>query len=468
MRKLLGIVFLFLVLIFVSVALFNTWTTSSRQIDVPATTDSLALGEEALSRLSVGLQIPNSDADADGRSVIYRWLEDFYPRLHSDVRISHQSVPTDSRLYRWEGRDPRLKPLLLLFPFSVPEPPLDEVPRWTYNPYLGKIAEGAIWGVGTRRGKAAAIAFIEAVEQLLADDFVPQRTLYWALLQTDVNDTIVSAQRMAKAFQINNIQPECIVQYGSMVADSMLLELPLSAALVGLAEKRELPMRIIASGANPEKQVADMTEAWRATPVPAPQYSHAATAFWDYLVPEMPFGMRMLFANRHLWFFSGRAQDRGNRDHVIGEWMNNHVEVIELSTNAKGQTIAEMVWHLQPEVDQAQVNRWLDGQGSGSMEIQQLAPLLPYSPVAATEGYGFNLLQTTIRQLDPQQRVIPAVELEATEARHFHALRAPTYYFAPLRYNADSYANLSDVDEQIAIVNYYDFIHFYYQLLKNS
>ncbi len=52
--------------------------------------------------------------------------------------------------------------------------------EWSYPPFSGQIAEGKVWGRGTSDTKASLMAFFQAAEDLLAQDYIPACDVYLA------------------------------------------------------------------------------------------------------------------------------------------------------------------------------------------------------------------------------------------------------------------------------------------------
>ena len=50
---------------------------------------------------------------------------------------------------------------------------------WQENPFSGKIDDEYVWGRGALDDKSGVIAILEAVDYLLTQDFVPNRTIYF-------------------------------------------------------------------------------------------------------------------------------------------------------------------------------------------------------------------------------------------------------------------------------------------------
>jgi len=50
--------------------------------------------------------------------------------------------------------------------------------KWSHSPFSGDIADSLIWGRGAADDKCAVISILEAVEDLLRQNYQPERTIY--------------------------------------------------------------------------------------------------------------------------------------------------------------------------------------------------------------------------------------------------------------------------------------------------
>src|SRR5690606_29924888 len=98
------------------------------------------------------------------------------PRVHE--HLAQTTVAGASLFYEWRGSDPAARPVLLLAHQDVV--PVLEPAAWTHPPFAGTIADGYVWGRGAMDDKSSLMGLLEAVEQLLAAGFQPQRTVYLA------------------------------------------------------------------------------------------------------------------------------------------------------------------------------------------------------------------------------------------------------------------------------------------------
>ncbi|KAH7384515.1 hypothetical protein BKA66DRAFT_416908 [Pyrenochaeta sp. MPI-SDFR-AT-0127] len=138
-----------------------------------------------IGRLSGAVKIPTEsfddlgDVGADPRWDIFYSFADYlsktYPLTHATLQL--EKINTHGLLYTWAGRDPTLKPNLLMAHQDVVPVPASTVKQWTHPPFSGHFDGKFIWGRGASDCKNQLIAILSAVEALLSADFAPQRTL---------------------------------------------------------------------------------------------------------------------------------------------------------------------------------------------------------------------------------------------------------------------------------------------------
>src|SRR5690606_31013167 len=109
----------------------------------------------------------------------------------------------------------------------------------------GGIVDGWVHGRGALEDKGPLVVVIEAVENLLADGFVPARDVY---LSFGGNEETFggAALAIAEAFRERGITPWLVVDEGGAVVDSPLPFVPGDAAMIGVAEKGIVSLRLSA------------------------------------------------------------------------------------------------------------------------------------------------------------------------------------------------------------------------------
>ncbi|HEU0181660.1 MAG TPA: M20/M25/M40 family metallo-hydrolase, partial [Agromyces mariniharenae] len=140
--------------------------------------DPVTVRPGAAERLSRMVQLPTVSAELDERGLAefdrFRDLVgELYPLVHE--HLAFEQVTDVGLLYHWRGSGDD-DPVVLMAHFDV-VPAVDD-DGWTFPPFEGRIHDGSVWGRGTLDDKGPLLVILEAVENLLADGFVPERDVY--------------------------------------------------------------------------------------------------------------------------------------------------------------------------------------------------------------------------------------------------------------------------------------------------
>ncbi|KAI2464557.1 putative vacuolar carboxypeptidase Cps1 [Annulohypoxylon bovei var. microspora] len=140
----------------------------------------------AVERLSAVVRVPtesfddNGDVDEDPRWAtfqdLHQVLEQLFPLVHSQLEL--RKVNRYGLQYTFRGTDPSLKPILLTGHQDVV--PSGTASRWTYPPFDGHFDGTFVWGRGAADCKSVVIGILSTIEDLLAQSFVPHRTIVLA------------------------------------------------------------------------------------------------------------------------------------------------------------------------------------------------------------------------------------------------------------------------------------------------
>ena len=106
---------------------------------------------------------------------LHKYLEETYPLVHKT--LTKEVFGKVGLLYHWKGtgKSGKLPLMLTAHQDVVPE---GDHSMWKYPPYEGVIAEGCVWGRGSSDCKSNILAYMEALEGMIADGFVPDYDIY--------------------------------------------------------------------------------------------------------------------------------------------------------------------------------------------------------------------------------------------------------------------------------------------------
>ncbi|MEJ0054540.1 MAG: M20/M25/M40 family metallo-hydrolase [Bacteroidota bacterium] len=301
-------------LVLSAVLLFNTFRFRSKQLPIEAIAPP-EVSPAALQHFQDAIKyqtISNGNSslfDSSQFLGFHKFLETSYPKVHAT--LSHEYVAGYSLLYKWEGKNSGLKPVILMAHQDVV--PIEEATRkmWSVEPFAGEVKDGFIWGRGTADDKINLISIMEGAEKLLTEGFQPERTIYLAFGH-DEELGGEGAQSTAALLKSRNITADLVLDEGGIVTKDKIPGMTKPVALIGTSEKGYLSLELTAQkngghSSMPESEtsidiLAKALVHLRERPF-KPTFSESTQGFMEHIGPEMPFLQKIIFANR--WLFEG-------------------------------------------------------------------------------------------------------------------------------------------------------------------
>jgi carboxypeptidase PM20D1 len=181
------------------------------------------------------------------------WLITAFPRVHT--ALAREVINEHALLYTWKGSDTTLAPLLLTGHYDVvPVEPGTEG-MWTHAPFSGDSADGHIWGRGALDDKVSVIGILEGAELLLAQAFIPQRTILLAFGHDEEIGGSGGAGRIAEVIRQRYGRVQMLVDEGGFVTRGIVPGISRPVAIISVAEKSSLTVELSVTGAGGHSSV---------------------------------------------------------------------------------------------------------------------------------------------------------------------------------------------------------------------
>lgn len=417
-------------------------------------------------RLARMIRIPTVSAELDERGPgpfeeFVTLIAELYPLTHEHLRRERH---TDfGLLFHWKGRRDAASdgPVVLMAHYDVV--PVDESDAWTHPPFAGVIADGSVWGRGTLDDKGPLIVILEAVENLLADGFSPDRDVY---LSFGGNEETYgrAAEEIARVLRERGAVPWLVVDEGGAVVDAPLPFVPGRAAMIGVGEKGVMTVRLSARGegghASAPPSLTAVRRIARAVDRLGPRTfrPHASTAILrmlSQLARQTPgparhllrlLGSAPLLTARLFAGLGGEPaalvrttvaptmQSGGTAANVLPSQATATVNL----RIALGETTRQTVFRVRRRIRDPLVR----------VEVLEASEPSPESP---TDNAQFALLAAALEVSHPGVAAVPYVMMAATDSRHFHRFSPAVYRFAPLDMSNAQRASIHGVDESVEI-----------------
>lgn len=488
MKKLLRLLFrlsFFLLIILLGFVLLNFLRFSSRQIEV-SSIEEIKVDDSVVNRLSEAIRFPTISytdrVDTLAFQQFGHFLDSMFYVVNQELELT--KVSQFSRIYHWPGKNPKLKPILLMAHMDVVPIEKSTASQWQEAPFGGTIKDGFVWGRGALDDKNNVLGILESVQLLLKQGYQPDRTLYFVFGHDEEVSGINGASAIAQRLTQQKIAFEYIMDEGMLVLENALPGLDAPVSLIGIAEKGYTTLTLHVELENGGHSSMPLTESaigilsgaihrLEKKPFPA-KLNGIVGELFDYVGPEMDPMYKTIFANR--WLFGGILKSQLSAKASTNATIR--------TTTAPTVVKAGVKENVLPAVATAQINfRILPGETVTSVidyvkevieddrvivtEFNEAASTDP-TKVSDTDSFGFTVLQKTSREIFPDAAVAPALMIAATDSRHFQNLSDNIFRYSPVQLQNADLARIHGFNERISIENYKRLIRFYSRLIRNS
>lgn len=468
-----------------AILVVRAMSLTSKQIEVGAVETIAVDAAAAAGRLGGALRFKTisyqnpDDFDAAPFLGLHAYLEATYPGVHQN--LARETVNDLSLLYRWQGSDDALEPVLLMGHMDVVpvEPGTED--KWEQAPFSGAIADGYIWGRGAIDDKGSVVATLEAVEALLELGFAPSRTIYLAFGHDEEIGGHRGAAKIAQLLAERGIHVAITIDEGMVITEGMVPGITAPVASVAIAEKGFVSLRLTsrAQGGHssmPPKRTAlgaisRAIAALERNQMPA-VLSGPTAAMFDYLAPEMGFADRLLFANR--WLFGPMIVSRleqsptsnalvrtttaptiihgGIKENVLP----SEIEAVVNFRIIPGETYDMVRDHAVRVIDDPDIE----------VEFMDIIFNNP-SPVADVDSWSFAAIARSVREVFPEVIVAPGLVVGGTDTVHYADVSDAGYRFVPYVMGPEDFARFHGTNERLGVQNFAQVVKYFGQLIRN-
>ena len=199
--------------------------------------EALRLAEKLSRMIQIDTTSHAGGDDPEKFRAFHKTLAELFPLVFSKLE---KTEIDGNLLFYWKGRSSE-KPILLMSHQDV----VPAEGEWLHAPFSGDIADGKVWGRGASDTKCSVMAFFEAVEQLLAEDFTPPTDVYLASSCTEewAGD---GAPKLVKELQRRGVELFLLCDEGGGIISEPIGGIPGNFAMVGVFEKGKADVKFTA------------------------------------------------------------------------------------------------------------------------------------------------------------------------------------------------------------------------------
>ncbi|MCD9149364.1 M20 family peptidase [Pseudophaeobacter flagellatus] len=452
--------------------------------EVTATTESFALGADtgaATEILSQAVQFEtvSDDLARPDFAAFLQFLEQSYPVVHATM--SREVLAAQTPLYKWQGSDASLQPVLLAAHYDVVPIPPGSLQHWDHAPFAGTVADGFVWGRGTLDNKGALVAMLSAAEHMIQQGFTPKRTVYFSF-GGDEEIGGDGAKAVAEHLTAQGVQLAWALDEGSFVLDKIIPGLTQPVASINLSEKGYVTLDLVATSPGGHSsmpprvtavgRIARAVDRLQANPVPG-GLNGISEEFFDALGRYFPIDKRVVFANR--WLFNPVLEGILSGAPSTDAMLRTTTAPTMLSGSSKENVLAaeatatvnfrihprdsvdSIVEHVRATIDDPEIEIRLDPSFASAA-----------SPVSASDGPGYLDIEYAILAAFGPLATVPGLTIAATDARHYAQAADAAYRINPFKIDSSDLERFHGINERLSIENLETGINFFGALLQKQ
>ena len=457
------------------------------QPDIHATNGerSLVIDErKAIENLSRSIQFetishPDYDKfDYDEFQRFLSWLEEEYFQIFKDLEKKYLG---ETLLLKWKGEDPSLDPILLTGHYDVVPVRDDANSIWKENPFAGKIDDDYVWGRGALDDKSGVIAILEAVDYLLTQDFVPNRTIYLSFGHDEEIGGRRGAGKVAEFLINQGVELEWTLDEGSFLLKDIIPGVNKPVAVINVAEKGSLTIEVIgkaegghSSMPSSNSSVGYLAEArlkLEGNPIPG-KLEDISLGLFNEVSKQMPFQYKILFAN--LWLFepvinsflsNSPTMNAVIRTTTAPTMLSASNRINVLASEAKGTVNFRLHPRDNPETIVNFVNNLI---GNENIEVKKLSSGTLASSVSDWDTDGYRVISNSVREVYGDIIVAPGLMVGGSDSKHYGKAAKNSYRFNPFPLSASELSGLHGIDERIKKEDFLDGIRSYIRIIQSG
>jgi carboxypeptidase PM20D1 len=405
------------------------------------------------------------------------WVHTSYPRVQQSLEYIQLN---DTMLYRWQGSDSSLQPILVTGHYDVvPVIPGSES-QWQQPPFSGAIVDGLIWGRGALDDKSGVLGILEAVTYLLDAGHQPKRTVYLSFGHDEEIGGPEGAAAVAAYLKDQGVQLAWSLDEGSFIFDGLIAGVDSLVAAINVAEKGSITLDIVAAAegghSSMPPQTSAITDLARAitqleeNPVPGGLEGLSADMF-DRISSHMPFVPRVFFANQ--WLFGGLIDNQLSGAPTTNAMLRTTTAPTMLSGSVKTnvlpiEAVATVNFRIHPRDSMDSIESYVtDLVASDSISVHRRGGT-DASAVSDWKAPGFAIIAQSMREIHGDIPVAPGLMIAASDSRHYGKVADNAYRFNPIRLTPELLTGFHGTNEKISVADYAQGVRGYIRIIAHG
>ncbi len=398
-------------------------------------------------------------------------LAGLFPRVHKHLE---KTEIDGNLLFKWSGESHEQSVMLMAHQDVV-----EAGEGWTQDPFGGKIAGGKVWGRGSADTKGSHMAFMQAVEELLAEGYTPRRDIYLASSCTEEIGGS-GASKIAEHLKAQGVRLFMLCDEGGALVHDPIRGVKGVFGMVGLFEKGygEVLFTAESSGghaSSPGKNTPlvrlgqFMSRVDRRSPFKA-SFEPAVKNMFKTFAPYASFGKKLVFGN--LWLFGGVIKASIAKSSPQAAAMLRTTICFTTAQGAQGCNVIPQTatvganMRFIPHQDMGKSLKRITRLARRYDLMTEITAGNPASRVLDTDGDAYRLTRSVMAEVFPGVPCTPYIVTGATDSRFFDDVAENCVRFAPVIFGKAQLEGMHGADECLDTACLPGAVDYYKTLIK--
>ena len=469
-----AIIFILIAVVLLRTLMVKPTAAQNANIEFDQSERAALYGEKLSKMIQVETISEPKQKDRSKFLEFHKVLEKEFPNVH---KTCEKNVLNGSLLFCWKGSGEKA-PIMFMSHHDV----VEAGGEWEHGPFSGDIDEtGRVWGRGAVDTKASLCCIFGAVEELIAEGYIPPMDVYIASSCTE-EVSGDGGPAIASYLKEKGVKLDLILDEGGMILQAPIAGVKGIYAMVGVVEKGYGDVKFTARGngghaSAPGKNTPlvrlgkFMCDVEKKNPFEA-QFTPVVEEMFRRMAPNMNFGMKLLFSNMNVFkpllvtllpsvssaagamlrttlaFTMAKGADGANvlpqEASIVGNMRFIHHQPVKESIECISKIASK--YNIETEV----------------LYSDDPCPIVDY------KSEELKLVEKTINEIYPNIGVCPYVMTGGTDAKYYSKVSENCIRIAPLYIDKQQYGSIHGLNENIYQGTLPMGVDFYKTIINNS
>lgn len=400
----------------------------------------------------------------------HKVLEGLFPLMHEKLEKNELD---GNLLFYWKGKHSD-RPIVLMSHQDV----VSADGNWNKAPFCGEISEGRVWGRGTADTKCSAMAFYQAVEELLAQGFEPEQDIYLASSCTEEVGGD-GCPKIVEELKRRGVRPWLVCDEGGAIVNEPIGGCKGNFAMIGVVEKGmgNLEFSARSNGGHssyppknsPIARLSKLVYDIEKHPPMKREFIPQAQSMFETMAPYGPFYIRLLFGN--FWLFKPLLKKLLPSISAQAGALIQTTVAFTMQSGSNGCNVmpeeAKLIANLRyaPHQGMDESNAVMRKLAEKYDVTMRIVDSYDYCKPVDIQSEAFGYVVSAVNAVFPKLPTCPYVMTGGTDARFFEEICDNCIRFAPILFGPEQMKGMHGLNECVETVSLPGAVDFYKKLI---